>query len=569
MMADLVIRNGTLIDGTGGPRRQADLAIDGDCISDIGPSLPPAHAEFDASGLIVTPGWVDVHTHYDGQITWDPLLTPSSNHGVTTVVMGSCGVGFAPVRPNDRDWLIGLMEGVEDIPGAALHEGIRWAWESFPEYLDALDQLSAAMDFGTQVPHGAIRTYVMGERGARNEPATRDDIARMSRLVQEAIEAGALGFSTSRTLIHRGMDGELVPGTFAAEDELLGIARGIEAAGGGVFQMTSNHVDMADEFPWMQRIARETSCRVSFNLLQSDAAPDLWRHMLDLLDEAADEGLDIFAQVCGRPNGVLMCWEGTAVPFLNKGPYLQLHGLPLEERMDRLREPSVRAEIVAAEPFSIGPFEDAILQSFHKMYRLGDPPEYEPDPAHSAAAIAARRGCDPQEVVYDWLMENDGRGIIYFPIFNYSDGNLDVLHSLLQHPRTVLGLGDGGAHCGTICDASLPTSLLTHWARDRSRGPGLPLEQLVRMQSQDTAALFGLADRGVLAPGMRADINLIDFDSLAIHAPQMIYDLPAGGRRFTQAASGYRATIAAGQIVSRDGQPTGALPGTLMRGPQA
>jgi N-acyl-D-aspartate/D-glutamate deacylase len=569
-MHDLLIKGGTLIDGTGAPARQADLAIRGDRIVAIGTDLGPAKQTIDATGLLVTPGFVDIHTHYDGQVTWDPLLTPSSLHGVTTVVVGSCGVGFAPVKPDRREWLIGLMEGVEDIPGAALTEGMRWGWETFPEYLDALDKLELAVDFAAQVPHGAVRTYVMGDRGAQNEAATPEDVAAMAAVVQEAVEAGALGFSTSRTLIHKGSDGVHVPGTFAETSELMGIARGMQAAGGAVFQMTSNHTDMADEFAWMRTLARDTGNPVSFNLLQTDAAPDLWKHMLGLLDEAEAEGLPVRAQVCGRPNGVLMSWQGTAVPFLNRGAYLcNLHFLPWEERLEKLRDPETRQAIISDEAVSLGEFEDFILGSFHKMYRLGSPPEYEPDPSTSAAAIAEARGCTPEEVVYDWLMEDDGQGIVYFPIFNYSGGDHAVLHQLLQHPRTALGLGDGGAHCGAVCDASLPTYMLTHWVRDRQRGPRLPLEQVIRMQTTDTAALFGLEDRGRLAEGYLADVNLIDLDALTLEAPRMIHDLPAGGRRYMQKAEGYRATIKSGQVVMRDGVAEGPLPGRLLRGRRA
>lgn len=569
-MHDLLITGGTLVDGTGAPARVADLAIRGDRIVAIGQDLGPARQTLDATGLLVTPGFVDIHTHYDGQVTWDPMLTPSSLHGVTTVVVGSCGVGFAPVKPERREWLIGLMEGVEDIPGAALTEGMRWGWETFPEYLDALDELELAVDFAAQVPHGAVRTYVMGDRGADNEAATPEDIQAMADLVQEAVEAGALGFSTSRTLIHKGSDGVHVPGTFAETSELMGIARGMQAGGGAVFQMTSNHTDMADEFAWMRTLARDTGNTVSFNLLQTDAAPDLWEHMLGLLDEAEAEGLPVRAQVCGRPNGVLMSWQGTAVPFLNRGAYLcGIHQLPWEEKLATLKDPATRAAIIGDVAVPLGEFEDFILGSFHKMYRLGSPPEYEPHPSTSAAAVAEAQGRTPEEVVYDWLMEDDGEGIVYFPIFNYSGGDHAALHQLMQHPRTVLGLGDGGAHCGAVCDASLPTYMLTHWVRDRQRGPRLPLEQVIQMQTADTAALFGLEDRGRLAEGYLADVNLIDLEALTLEAPRMIHDLPAGGRRYMQGAGGYRATIKSGQVVMRDGEGAGPLPGRLLRGRQA
>lgn len=564
-MSTLVIRNGTLVDGTGVPRRAADVAIEGGRIVAVGEGLPPGDEEVDATGCIVAPGWVDVHTHYDAQATWDPYLTPSSWHGVTTVVMGNCGVGFAPARPEGRDWLIQLMEGVEDIPGAAMHEGIQWAWEHFPEYLDALASHPRAIDIAAQVPHAAVRAYVMGDRGARNEPATPADIAAMATIVRDGIAAGALGFSTSRTLIHKGSDGVHVPGTFAGQDELLGLADGLAAGGGGVFQMTSNHEDMADELVWMRQVARDTGCTVSFNLHQTDVAPQLWKRMLTLLEETQAEGLPVYAQVAGRPPGILMCLEGTAVPLLNSVTYLGIHFLPHDEKVAKLRDPEVQAAIIADEPLSIGPFEDFILRSFGRMYRLGEEPNYEPEPSTSAAAIAAARGCHPRQVVIEWLLEDDGRGVIYFPIFCYTDGDMEVSRQLLSHPGTVVGLADGGAHCGTICDVSTPTFLLTHWVRDRVRGEKLPLETVIAMQTRDSARLYGLTDRGVIATGMKADVNVIDLDQLTLHAPEIIYDLPAGGRRFVQRADGYRATIVSGEVVFRDGAPTGKLPGKLVR----
>jgi N-acyl-D-amino-acid deacylase len=564
-MPQLVIRNGTLVDGTGSPARRADVAIDDGRIVAIGADLPPGDAEIDAAGCIVAPGWVDVHTHYDAQATWDPFLTPSGWHGVTTVVMGNCGVGFAPARPDGHDWLIQLMEGVEDIPGAAMHEGIQWAWEHFDEYLDALAATPRAIDIAAQVPHAAVRAYVMGRRGAANEPATAEDIAAMAAIVRDGIKAGALGFSTSRTLIHKGSDGVHVPGTFAGQDELLGLAAGLAAGGGGVFQMTANHEDMAEELVWMRQIARDTGCTVSFNLHQTDVAPRLWRRMLSLLEETQAEGLPVYAQVAGRPPGILMCLEGTVVPLLNSVTYLGLHHLPHAEKLARLREPAVQAAILADEPLSIGPFEDFILRSFDRMYRLGDAPDYEPDPSTSAAAIAEARGCSPRQVVIEWLLEGEGRGVIYFPIFCYTDGDMEVSRQLLSHPGTVVGLADGGAHCGTICDVSTPTFLLTHWVRDRVRGARLSLEQVIAMQTRDSARLYGLTDRGVIAVGMKADLNVIDLDHLTLHAPEIVYDLPAGGRRFVQRAEGYRATVVSGAVVFRDGQPTGSLPGRLVR----
>jgi N-acyl-D-amino-acid deacylase len=565
---ELVIRGGTVVDGTGKARMRADVGIRDGKIAAVDVDLPPGREEIDASGKLVTPGFVDVHTHYDAQVTWDPHVTPSSWHGVTTVVMGNCGVGFAPAAPEKRKWLIGLMEGVEDIPGSAMTEGMIWEWESFPEYLQAISSKARAIDICAQVPHGAMRAYVMGRRGAKHEVATDDDLEAMARIVREGIEAGALGFSTSRTPIHKGIDGEFVPGTFADERELFRLGRAVVEGGGGMFQMTGNHVDMADEYPWMRRLAAEVGCTVSFNLLQTDQKPDLWKSLLDQLDLAERDGLPIWAQVAGRPNGILMTWAGTAVPFMPYPSYMPLHGLPFAERLPRLRDASLRDRVIHEKPFSFGTFEDYIISSFHKMYRLGEAPNYEPDPDDCATAVAARTGERPAGVVWDWLMEADGRGIVYFPIFNYAACNLDALRTLLQHPRTRLGLGDGGAHCGAICDASIQTFMLTHWVRDRARGAKLSLEEVVKTISSDTASFYGLDDRGRVEVGYKADLNVIDFDALKLYAPEMIYDLPADGRRFVQRADGYTHTIVSGEVIRAHGQPTGKLPGKLVRGRQ-
>jgi N-acyl-D-aspartate/D-glutamate deacylase len=544
------------------------VGIRGGKIVAVDTDLPPGREEIDATGKLVTPGFVDVHTHYDAQVTWDPEVSPSSWHGVTTVVMGNCGVGFAPAAPDKHKWLIGLMEGVEDIPGTAMTEGMVWAWESFPEYLDAIDRKPRAIDICAQVPHGALRAYVMGRRGAKHEVATDEDLAAMAKIVREGVEAGALGFSTSRTPIHKGIDGEFVPGTFADERELFTLGRAVKDGGGVMFQMTGNHVDMADEYPWMRRLAAEVGCTVSFNLLQTDQKPDLWKTLLERLEQADREQLPIYAQVAGRPAGILMTWAGTAVPFLPYPSYMPLHHLPYAERLPKLRAAGLRERIIGEKPFSLGAFEDYILTSFHKMYRLGDRPNYEPEPSESAQAIAQRTGSSPAGVVWDWMMENDGRGIVYFPIFGYAHENLDALGSLLQHPRTRLGLGDGGAHCGAICDASIQTFMLTHWVRDRSRGERLRLEDVIKTCSADTASFYGLDDRGRIAVGQKADLNVIDFDNLTLHAPEVVWDLPAAGRRLVQRADGYTHTIVSGQIVRQHGQPTGKLPGKLVRGPQ-
>ncbi len=567
-MHDLVIRGGTLVDGTGAPARSGDLAIDGDRIASAGGNAGAGHREIDASGLLVTPGWVDIHTHYDGQVTWDPYLTPSSWHGVTTLVMGNCGVGFAPARPDRHDWLIGLMEGVEDIPGAALAEGIQWDWETFPEYLDAIERMPRAIDVATQVPHGAVRGYVMGERGAKNEKATADDIERMAEVVREGLAAGALGFSTSRTLLHRAIDGEPVPGTFAGEDELLGIGRALGQVGHGVFEMASDLAPEGDEFSWMEKFAKTTGRPVTFACLQNDMDPDQWQRLLRLAEGCASRGARVVPQVAGRPTGLLLGFESTFHAFSAYPSYAAIAALPLAERVRRMRDPGFRARILAEAPNHALPIAAYIAASFHKLFPLGDPPDYEPGPEKSVKAIAEREGRSPQEVAYDLMLGRDGKELLYFPLLGYSHGNFDDMRTMLMHPQTVLGLSDGGAHCGIICDASLPTYMLTHWVRDRSRGERIPLEQVVRMQTRNTAALFGFNDRGALAPGLRADVNLIDFENLRIAPPEVVFDLPANGRRMVQHASGYRMTIQSGQVIYDAGEPTGALPGRLLRGAQ-
>lgn len=574
-MHDLVIENGTLIDGSGGPRRHADVAIDGGRIAAVTPhgEAGPARRRIDARDKIVTPGTVDIHTHYDGQATWDPEMSPSSRHGVTTVVMGNCGVGFAPAKPEEHRDLVALMEGVEDIPGAALAEGIEWSWETFGEYMDALGRMKWTMDVATQVPHGPLRMYVMGQRGIDQAAATAEDLEAMSAVVSEGIRAGALGVSTSRTLIHKSSSGDLVPGTFAAESELMAFAHAMQGAGGGVFQMTANHVDMFDEIDWMTRVSRATDQPVLFNLLQIDDDPELWRRVLDKASTAVEGGAKVYATVAGRPAGILMGWQHTAHPFLSNPTFVQIMHDPWEERIATLRDPAFREKVLNTPHLSFGEFEDFILQSTHKMYRLTDPsqagPDYEPDPSTSAKAIAERTGQKPLAVVYDWMLENEGQGIVYFPIFNYSNGHLDHMREMLVHPRTRLGLGDGGAHCGVISDASIPTYMLSYWTRDRDRGSTIDLETMVNKQTRQTASLYGLMDRGLVAPGYRADINVIDYDRLAIDAPKMVWDLPAGGKRLVQHARGYVATVAAGEVVLEDDELTGARPGRLVRGQQA
>jgi N-acyl-D-aspartate/D-glutamate deacylase len=492
-MHDLVVRGGLLVDGTGAPPREGDVAIDGERIAAVGAGVGGGRRELDARGMVVAPGWVDIHTHYDGQVTWDPYLTPSSWHGVTTVVMGNCGVGFAPAAPDRHQWLIGLMEGVEDIPGTALAEGIEWGWQSFPEYLDALDRRPRAIDVATQVPHGAVRAYVMGERGARNEPATADDVAAMAAIVRDGIAAGALGFSSSRTLLHRAVDGECVPGTFAAPDELLGIGRVLGELGRGVLEVASDLMPEDPELAWMEQLSRETGRPVTFACLQNDADPGQWRRLLDAATRAAERGARLAPQIAARPTSVLMGLQGSIHPFVLHEGYREVADLPLAARVARLRDPDVRARILAERVEFPSPLVAYIVQSFHKLFALGDPPDYEPAPERSVAAIAAREGRAPEAVAYDLLLEQDGRAFLYFPFLNYSGGDFAAIHEMLTHPLAVVGLADGGAHCGVICDASTPTYLLTHWVRDRARGPRLPIEHVVARQTRDTARLMASA----------------------------------------------------------------------------
>jgi N-acyl-D-aspartate/D-glutamate deacylase len=568
-MHDLVLRGGTLVDGTGEKARTGDLAIDGERIAQVGGKAGAGRREIDAGGLLVAPGWVDVHTHYDGQVTWDPYLTPSSWHGVTTVVMGNCGVGFAPADPTRHAWLIGLMEGVEDIPGTALAEGIRWEWESFPEYLDAIERMPRAIDVAAQVPHGAVRAYVMGERGAKNQPPTAQDIERMAEIVREALAAGALGFSTSRTLLHRAIDGEPVPGTFAGEEELLGIGRALGQVGHGVFEMASDLAPEGSEFAWMEKLGTLTGRPITFACLQNDLDPNQWQRLLRLVEASNARGARLVPQVAARPTGLLLGLESSFHPFSHHPSFAEIAALPLADRVRRMRDPAFRARILAESPRNDLPIAAYIAASFHKLFPLGDPPDYEPAPEKSVAAVAAREGRPAQEIAYDLLLAREGKELLYFPLLGYAQQNFDALHTMLTHPQAVLGLSDGGAHCGIICDASMPTFLLTHWVRDRVRGQRLSLEQAVRLQTHNTAALFGFADRGTLTPGLRADVNLIDLENLQLAPPEVVFDLPAQGRRMVQRVAGYRMTIQSGQPIFEDGEPTGALPGRLLRGPQA
>jgi N-acyl-D-amino-acid deacylase len=563
---DLVIRGGTIADGSGGPTRRGDVAVDGDRISAVGKVEGGGRREIDADGALVTPGWVDIHTHYDGQVTWDPEVSPSGWHGVTTVVMGNCGVGFAPARPADRDWLIQLMEGVEDIPGTALAEGMSWNWESFPEYLDEVDRLARVLDVAALLPHGALRAYVLGE-GRSNDESTADERATMRDLARQAVEAGAVGISTTRTLLHRAKDGELAAGTTAAAEELVTLGDALGGQGRRVFSVASDMIDTAAEIGWMAEISRRNNVPVTFQTLQADFAPDWWREWIDQAMAANRRGAWLVPQVAGKPASVLVGFESSYHPFIRHRAYREIAGLPIDERVARLKSPEVRDAILAEEVEVSGP-EALLFGNLHKLFPLGDPPDYEPDPSTSVAAVAQRQGRRPLEVAYDLMMERDGRALLYLPILGYAGGGLSAIHEMLRHPGTVLGLGDGGAHCGMLCDASLPTFMLTHWVRDRSRGDRLPVEAVVAHQTRRTAELYGFEDRGLLAPGMLADVNVIDFDGLALELPEMAYDLPAGGRRLVQRAQGYLATVKSGIVVRDHDEDSGERPGHLLRGPQ-
>ncbi|CAN1550505.1 COG3653 N-acyl-D-aspartate/D-glutamate deacylase [Sphingomonadaceae bacterium] len=571
-MHDLVIRGGTVVDGTGAARFVADVAVNGGVITAVGHISAQGREEIDATGKIVAPGFVDIHTHYDGQATWDSEMGPSSWHGVTTVVMGNCGVGFAPAKKDKHDWLIGLMEGVEDIPGTALAEGMKWDWETFPEYLDALERRPRTIDIGTQVPHGALRAFVMGQRGADNEEPTEADIAEMARLVEEGLRAGALGFSTSRTVLHKSIDGELVPGTTATEPELVGIGRAMGKVGHGVFELTTDFLEEWDEFGWMGRLSRETGVPIAFTMLQSPIKQMPWTEQMAGMCNANDNGANLVAAIGLRGIGVIMNWRGTVHPFMRKPSWQKIAGLSWDEQKAKLSDPAFKAAMLAEDnlpPPSVdmAPFFMLVTASWAMQFPLGDGFSYEPTREESIFGFAQAAGKESAEYAYDQLMADDGNGMIYLPILNYMDGNLDFTKELLQRDDIVASLSDGGAHCGTICDAASPTFLLSYWARDRKAGT-IPLELAVKRQCHDTARLYGLNDRGVLKPGYLADINVIDFDALKLLKPWLAFDLPAGGKRLLQKADGYVATIKSGVVTFREGTMTGALPGIVVRGPQ-
>jgi N-acyl-D-aspartate/D-glutamate deacylase len=574
-MPDLLIRGGKLADGDGGPPRRADVRISGAVIGEVGPDLKPQAGEkvFDADGLLVTPGFVDTHTHYDGQATWDEQLSPSCWHGVTTVVMGNCGVGFAPVRPGQERRLIELMEGVEDIPGTALSEGMTWGWESFSDYLDALGRRRWSMDVGTHVPHAAVRAYVMGDR-ATDEGVSADELAQICQIVREGMRAGALGVSTSRMLAHRSVHGEIVPGTFALETELAAIAEELKRLGTGVFEVVPRGMDgeISDaahaEIDWMGKVAHESGRPLIFSVVQTLTEPDRWRMLLDRAAELRQEGAPLHPQVGSRPTGIVFGLQSVQTPFSTRPSYKALADLPLSDRLREMKRPEVRARILA-EPNGTyrHPASQALHQDFDNMFRVSAPIDWEPPKSETVGALAAAAGVSPEEYCYDYLLENDGKNLILYPYTNYVHVNLDDVRSMLTHSATMFGLGDGGAHCGVACDAGSQTMMLAYWARDRRRGEKIDLGVAVRKLTRDNAEIYGLNDRGRIAPGYRADLNVIDFENLQLLLPEVVFDLPAGARRIVQRAKGYVATFVAGERTIADDQATGARPGRLLRGP--
>ncbi len=568
-MHDIVIRGGTIVDGTGDASFTGDVAIEGGRIAAVGGKLGPARREISADGLLVTPGWVDVHTHYDGQAMWDPLLAPSCWHGVTTALFGNCGVGFAPVKKHHRGELMDLMEGVEEIPNPVLAAGLTWEWESFPEFMDALERRPRAIDIGAQAAHLPLRVYVMGDRAVRRETATPDDVAEMRRLTIEALQAGAFGFTTSRTDSHKTPAGELVASRDADADELVGIGSALGAVGMGAFGMNSDFDDEEYELAWMTKLARQTGRPVWYLLTDRYEDPQRWRRLLKATHAARAEGLSFTAQIAGRPIGVMM-GIGTALnPFTVRPSYKKLESLPIAEQRARLRDPQMRRQILseapsAADVAKLAQFRQAVTSKWDRFYVMGNPPDYEPAPEKSVAAIAARENRPPDEVAYDYITGAEGQ-YLYFPVVNYVVGDHEPIREMLNDPACLLGLSDGGAHCTSIVDAGVPTFMLMHWGRDRSRGPRLPLELLVKRQTSETSDFFGLSDRGRLAPGMRADVNVIDFKNLTVQKPELVHDMPAGGRRFVQRVEGYETTLVAGAPIFERGEHTGALPGKLVR----
>ena len=570
-MYDLVVRGGTVVDGNGGTPRQADVAVQGDKIVAVGQGLDRGVQEIDGTGKIVTPGFVDIHTHYDGQATWDQEMAPSSWHGVTTVVMGNCGVGFAPAEPSRHEWLIGLMEGVEDIPGSALAEGMSWNWETFPEYMDALEALPRTIDVAAQVPHGSVRAYVMGDRGARNEDPTETDIARMAAIVEDGLKAGALGFSTSRTVLHKSIEKELVPGTTATKEELLAIGAAMGRVGHGVFELSSDLVPEWDEFGWMGKLTREYGVPVTYTALQSPIKAMPFDDMLKNMREENAKGANILAQVSMRATGLILGFQASLHPFTAKASWMAIADKPWAEQWAALNDPEFRARLIAEPNEILDPDLQIIIEmmssAFNMLYAMGPGFNYEPTADESIESLASAAGVAPAEYAYDLLLSNEGTGFIYFPLLNWADGNYNFLEDPLHSDDCVNSLSDGGAHCGTICDAAASTYMLQHWVRDRE-GRRLSLEYAVQRQCRDTARLYGLNDRGVIEPGYLADLNIIDLDAIKLGQPWVAADLPAGGKRLLQKADGYVATIKSGVVTFRNGVMQGPTPGGLIRGPQ-
>ena len=570
MAYDLVIRGGLVVDGTGGEAFEADVGVEDGRIAAIGKGLGRGAEEIDAKGRLVTPGFVDIHTHYDGQAVWSDRLAPSSSHGVTTAVGGNCGVGFAPCRAEHRDLLVSVMEGVEDIPEVVMTEGLTWDWETYPEYLDAIEKRPRDIDFASQIPHSAVRVYAMGQRGADREPATAEDLVNMQAIVREAIDAGALGFATSRLIIHKTGQGDPIPTFMAAETELEAMAMALKDAGRGVLQAVFGAPGRTfeDEIDLLARLGKISGRPASFSMAQSNENPDAWKGAMRRLAEANASGPPIRAQVYPRPIGVVLGFDLSINPFSLCPSWQPLAKLPFAERLAALRDPQVRARLLMEEPGEALIPLSRLGRRYDFMWPLNDPPNYEPKAEDSIAAVAARGNMSPGEIAYDLLLENEGRGLLLVAIANYGDRSLTPIHTLMTDPNAVLGLGDGGAHYGMICDSSYPTYVLQHWARER-QGERLTIEQAIKALSADPARTVGLMDRGVLSVGRKADLNVIDHDAVRLSQPKVIFDLPAGGRRLTQTATGYEAMVVAGQIVSRGGETTGALPGRLVRGQQA
>jgi N-acyl-D-aspartate/D-glutamate deacylase len=565
---DIVIRNGTVVDGSGRPSFGADVAIEGDRIVKIGEVKESGREEVDAKGRLVTPGFVDIHTHYDGQATWEHRLAPSSGHGVTTVVSGNCGVGFAPCRPGDHEKLIAVMEGVEDVPEIVMAEGIPWNWESFPEYLDVLSARNYDINIAVQIPHSPLRVFVMGDRGVRGEASTEADRVQMAALVTEAIQHGATGVSTSRSLNHRAKGGRLAPSVASAKEEVLALARGLGAANAGVFQLiTETSEPAADEMALIERIAEVSKRPVSFTLAQLPENPNLWREMIAGVERANAAGHRVRGQVYPRPVGILLGLDLSLNPVLTRPSYAAISGLPLAERVAIMRDPAFKTRVLEEAPMlHPQPVMNSTLGMVDRMFELGAKPDYAPKPELSLKSRAEKLGVTPISLAYDLLLKQDGQAILYLPFANFTDGNLNVVREMMEHPDTVFGLGDGGAHYGLICDSSYPTYVLTYWARDVVAEKRFSIEWAVAELSRKPAETAGLMDRGLIAVGYKADLNIIDFDKLTLHAPRPVFDLPAGGRRLTQEAEGYLATIVNGVMTLRNGENTGALPGKLLRG---